>query len=246
MRVICSKSIKQRSRAAKWIGIGAVAILMIVAASIAFAPINDYYWRRSFPPKFWPVQDSREKMTWDRVPETIKEGMQSRVYRNGGLYLENSTSIQSDENKKDAVYHLLIDFLDSLSPGQVETIKNEPFLFSHLTPKQQSNLLRIAEICDVGTKYEARKDSRYSVILLTKYTLDGSHRERLLTLTGKRLDSEFHFYWLYPLITDDGQHIAGCLVTVGFVGDWVRNIRRGGTWRYFATHQNSQSPVVSR
>jgi len=86
--------------------------------------------------------------TWDGVPAALDAAVHSAQYKDGGKYLSNPSMIEtaSDARRIVCAYRIVIDFLRSLTPEQVNILRRQPLAFSQLKRDQQNTLLRLADV----------------------------------------------------------------------------------------------------
>ena len=116
---------------------GGWAAVFVLMAAIAIYKYNTA--RPTFPWKDLPHP------TWKGVPAALEAGVKSEQYKEGGKHLSNPSMLKtaSDEQKTAYFYRVVIDFLRSLTPEQINIISKKPIFFKQLNPEQQKALISL-------------------------------------------------------------------------------------------------------
>ena len=113
-------------------------------------------YRTSYDPAYDQVRN-----TWEGVPAALAAATRSDLYKAGAAGLTSGSPAQ----RQAAVCRITIDFLRSLTPGQVETLRRGRYLRERqLSPGQLRPFLSISDATIAGSLSAKLEETRFYLV----------------------------------------------------------------------------------
>ena len=179
-------------------------LVAFVVASIVFLGVHMHMrsaalWK-GFPPS-----------TWDGVPAMLDAAVQSEQYRQGGEYLSDLGALEATDFAETTpfAHRVVVDFLRSLTPEQVNIIRRRVLTVNHLRRDQKEALLLLSLAGREDLKHLLEESGVFVsvdpggflfnwVMPVTRRTPDGTWTGFFLILSPDGATSElFDINWSY-------------------------------------------------
>lgn len=140
-----------------------ISICLLVAALVLFA----YFHSTNRAPN--PTWKELPPPTWSGVPDAIGVAVRTRPYESGAKALPSDTALKAEYE-----YYAVIEFLRSLTPGQVQTLHSRVLFFNQLNESQQRALSQLAQNVGKQGLIERSKESGIFVSDFSPVVNDGT------------------------------------------------------------------------